>query len=146
MKSADWISMASEALGKPTARALAEKIGINEATLSQHKSGKAKTLNDDNCLVIAEICGLDPLIVIADQQAERASPAVRKIYERARKLASETMVPRDGIEPPTRGFSIFVNHRRQNTFNMPRRGFQMIPTQMRIAQYHLNSRPATQLH
>lgn len=93
MKSSEWISKASDALGKPTARALAARIGMNEATLSQHKSGRARTLNEDHCIVVAELCGIDPAIVIADQLAERAtSPTARKIYERLGKLVSHGAV------------------------------------------------------
>jgi hypothetical protein len=89
MQSIEWLQKAGEALGNPTARALAARIGMNEATLSQHKSGRARTLNDEHCIVVAEICGMDPAIVIADQLAERAStPAARKIYQRLGKLAT----------------------------------------------------------
>lgn len=87
MKSTEWIERAMKKGNFPSYRQLALKLGITEPTMSQHRSGRAKTLSDDHCIIIAEICGIDPAIVIADQQAERASPAVRKIYERMGKLA-----------------------------------------------------------
>jgi hypothetical protein len=89
MKSIDWIEKAKAAMGAEKDVEICEKLGIKSATMSQHRSGRNKTLSDDHCVMIAEIIGIDPAIVIADQQAERASPAVRKIYERMGKLVAQ---------------------------------------------------------
>jgi hypothetical protein len=89
MKSIDWIGKAKAAMGAEKDVEICEKLGIKSATMSQHRSGRNKTLSDDHCVIIAEILGIDPAIVIADQQAERASPTVRKIYERMGKLMAQ---------------------------------------------------------
>lgn len=87
MKSAEWIEKAMAAGQFESYRQLAKTLGITDPTMSQHRSGRNRTLADEHCIMIAEICGIDPAIVIADQQAERSSPAVRKVYERLGKLA-----------------------------------------------------------
>ena len=50
----------------------AKAIGITRATICDHRAGRCKTLNNEQCLKIAEILEIDPMLVIADQQGECA--------------------------------------------------------------------------
>ncbi|MDF1693294.1 MAG: hypothetical protein P1U47_13015 [Zhongshania sp.] len=110
MDSYTLIQAVKTKLNLPSDNQAAAKIGITRATVSNHKTGRIKTLNDAQCLKVAEILELPPETVIADQNAEGAkSPEVKKFWEGFGKKLIIKMVPRDGIEPPTRGFSILCS-------------------------------------
>lgn len=88
MNSYEWIKRVKDELELASDNKAALVIGISRASVSMHKSGKAKTLNDDQCMTVAELLGIDPGIVIADQHMERAKdPEQRKVWEHFLKMA-----------------------------------------------------------
>ena len=107
MDSYSFIQAVKTKLDLPSDNQAAAKIGITRSAISNHKSGRCKTLSDEQCIKVAEILGLPAEAILADQHAEAAkTPELKKLWsEMGKKLILE-MVPRGGIEPPTRGFSI----------------------------------------
>jgi transcriptional regulator with XRE-family HTH domain len=84
-----WIEEAKKATGITSDRQIAIRLGITTSAMSHLKSGNSKTLDEEHCLTIAEMIGIDPAIPLTDQAAERAkSPAVRRQFERLGKLAA----------------------------------------------------------
>lgn len=59
---------------------LAERIQMTQGALSNHKNGKRHTLDDEQCILIAEFVGVSADKIIADQHAERAESPVVKDY------------------------------------------------------------------
>lgn len=88
MKASEWLDLAKEKRGGISDYALAKELGITRAAVSDYRN-RGTTLGDDVCISIAEILGIDPMQVIADQHGERAkSEKVRKIWERASRTAA----------------------------------------------------------
>ena len=79
MKSKYWIEQAMEKSGL-RGYELAEKIQMTQGALSNHKNGKRHTLDDEQCILIAEFVGISADKIIADQHAERAESEVVKNY------------------------------------------------------------------
>lgn len=84
MKSIEWIDRAKIKLGGISDYALAERIGMTRSAMSKHRTGKVTTLSDETAFHIAEILNINPLKVIADQQAENAkTEQLRTFWKRA---------------------------------------------------------------
>jgi len=110
MKSYDLIQAVKTKLDLASDNQAANEIGISRSNVCDHKKGRAKTLSDAQCLKVAAILGLPPESVIADQRSEAArEPEVKQFWSNMGKKLILEMVPRDGIEPPTRGFSILCS-------------------------------------
>jgi len=75
MKATEWIDRAAHKLNGASDYAIAKRIGCRPSALSRYRKRPASTMDDQAAIGIAEILGLDPLQVIADQQAERAKNA-----------------------------------------------------------------------
>lgn len=57
--------------------ALAKALGVTQQAVSSYRSGNS-IINDDVCLSVAAILGLEPIFVIAQANAERAkTPELR---------------------------------------------------------------------
>ena len=107
MESYYFIQAVKTKLELPSDNQAAAKIGITRSAVSNHKTGRCKTLNDEQCIKVAEILGLPAAAIIADQHAEAAkTPELKKLWLEMGKKLEVRVVPRGGIEPPTRGFSI----------------------------------------
>ena len=108
MKSYEWIVKVKEFKKLPSDNSAANLIGITRSAVSHHKIGTCLSLNDEQCLKVAELLEIEPIVVIADQRAAGAkSDSMKAVWEKVKN--SIVMVPRDGIEPPTRGFSILCS-------------------------------------
>jgi ActR/RegA family two-component response regulator len=108
MKSYNWISNVREKLELDSDNKAAIVIGIHRSAVSAHKREKVKYLSEPQCEKVAEILGLSVEEVLIDQAMERASTT--KSREAWKKIKEALIVvPRDGIEPPTRGFSIICS-------------------------------------
>ena|GEM_PF-4950347 len=108
MKSYNWVLKLKSECGITSDNQVAQTLGLTRAAISDHKNGRAVSFADEQCMKIAELLDLEPIAVIADQRAEGAkNPNMKAVWERVK--ANIVMVPRDGIEPPTRGFSILCS-------------------------------------
>ncbi len=122
MKSIDWIDQLIRAKALPSDRQAALLLGMTTAAMSQHRRGKVGTLDDQYAYRLEELLELPHGTIVLDQHMEREQdPARRAMWQRLGKLAASAaatvlvvtglggageVVPRGGIEPPTRGFSI----------------------------------------
>ena len=110
MKGYELIQAVKTKLDLPSDNQAGAIIGLTRGTISNHKTGKCHTLSDEQCITVAKILDLPPMAVIADQHAEAAkTPELKQIWSSMGKKLVLKMVPRDGIEPPTRGFSILCS-------------------------------------
>jgi transcriptional regulator with XRE-family HTH domain len=71
MKANEWITRAAEVAGTTSDYGLAKRLGITRQGVSSYRRGKT-LMDDDTCIVVAEILEIDPIKIIADQNAERA--------------------------------------------------------------------------
>jgi predicted transcriptional regulator len=70
--------------------ALAPKLGIGRAQMSQYRTGK-HALSESCAVRLAELLGVDPMLILASAAAERAkSDEVRGIWERAAEVFAGT--------------------------------------------------------
>ncbi|MDF3822351.1 DUF3693 domain-containing protein [Leptospira sp. 96542] len=72
MKASEWIERVKLTRGWESDYRAAQELGITRSLVSQYKTGKVITLDSDVASSVAEALGLDPLMVLADQAAERA--------------------------------------------------------------------------
>ncbi len=88
MNGYSWIVKVREKLELPSDNQAAAKIGISRSAVSQHKAGRAKSLNDEQCLQVAKILGISAEEVIADQHFEGAkTPEERAVWANFLKMA-----------------------------------------------------------
>lgn len=89
MKTRQYLDELKRELGLPSDYALAKRLGIHQATMSNYRNGK-RAFDATMCMRVAELLDIDPLRVIVDCEAERAArPDVRKMWEGlARRLAA----------------------------------------------------------
>lgn len=86
MKSIEWIEMLIAEKKLPSHRQAALLLGMSEPLMSQHRNGKALTLDDKYAYRLEELLGLPHGKIVADQHAERAAdPGIAAMW---RKLAS----------------------------------------------------------
>jgi DNA-binding transcriptional regulator YdaS (Cro superfamily) len=78
MNGYNWIVKVRDKLNLTSDNQAAAKLGISRSAVSQHKSGKVKYLNDEQCLQVAKILGISPENIIADQHLEGAKSAEEK--------------------------------------------------------------------
>ena len=108
MKPYYWIEEVKKAKGLTSDYQAGEMLGIGRQRVSHYKHDRIQSFEDETCTIIAETLGIEPISVIADQRVEGAkTPNMKAVWERVKQ--NIVMVPRDGIEPPTRGFSILCS-------------------------------------
>lgn len=71
MNTLDYLQAVKTALGITSDYALAKALGIKQTTISGYRAGRSR-IDDDVALTISEILKLNPLVVIASANAERA--------------------------------------------------------------------------
>lgn len=77
MNTLEYLAATKKALGIESDYALAKALKITQSTISGYRAGRSR-IDDDVALTIAEILGVNPIIVIADANAERAkTPEMR---------------------------------------------------------------------
>tara|TARA_Y100001934_G_C12262407_1_gene730712 strand:- start:48 stop:392 length:345 start_codon:yes stop_codon:yes gene_type:complete len=91
MKSYEWIVRVKDELELPSDNKAAMLIGVTRSAVSHHKSGKLKQLKDEHCMKVAELLGINPAEVIADQHAEGAdNPALKSVWQSMAKNLSQS--------------------------------------------------------
>lgn len=71
MKAADWIDRAKQAQGWESDYRAAKGLQLSRQAISEYRSRSA-TMDDDVSLRVAQACGVDPAVILADQAMERA--------------------------------------------------------------------------
>lgn len=120
MNSSMYLDALRARLNLPSDYATAKRLGISTQRVSNYRTGK-QDMAEDLIPKVADLLGVDPVVVYADIAAARATTAfsrmaMTRLAELARASAAtkkapakglvSKMVAEDGIEPPTRGFSI----------------------------------------
>jgi hypothetical protein len=77
MKSIEYLAAAKEKTGIHSDNAIAKRLGLTRSAIGLVSKGKSGFGNDP-AILIAEILGIHPAIVIADCSAERANNEVLK--------------------------------------------------------------------
>lgn len=72
MKASEWIDRAKLARGWETDYRAGKELGFSKNTISNFRTGRAATMDEDSALKVAQALQLDPALVLADQAMERA--------------------------------------------------------------------------
>jgi len=76
MKSIQWLEQAKAKIineeGDCSDYKLAQRVGLSRQNMSKHRNLKSDTLEDKPCILIAETLDIEPMIIISDQNLERA--------------------------------------------------------------------------
>lgn len=75
--SADYLKEAIEKLNETSDSKAADKLGIHRNTIHQYLRGE-RIMDDFACIMVAEVLGIDGMIVIAAAQMEREKNQARK--------------------------------------------------------------------
>tara|TARA_R110001592_G_scaffold335102_1_gene619660 strand:- start:357 stop:707 length:351 start_codon:yes stop_codon:yes gene_type:complete len=98
MKSYELIQAVKEKLNLESDNQAAMNIGITRATVSNHKTGKCRTLNDEQCITVAKILGISAEQIIADQHLEGAkTPEERAVWQNILKYAGSAAAVLTGV-------------------------------------------------
>lgn len=88
MKAAEWIDQVSQAMDGASDYRIAKTLGISHATISRYRNGGG-TLDTEVCVKVAQVLGIEPLRVIADQEEQRArTPAKRRWWHQIATAAA----------------------------------------------------------
>ena len=71
MKTIEYLQAVKTALGITSDYALAKALHVGHSTICSYRAGRSR-IDDDVALTISEILKLNPLVVIASANAERA--------------------------------------------------------------------------
>ncbi|MBK6279108.1 MAG: hypothetical protein IPF57_13655 [Gammaproteobacteria bacterium] len=97
MKAAEWIDKAAEKMGGASDYALAKRMRLTRGGISSYRRGRTH-MDDDACIAVAEILDIDPIKVIADQQAERAkTDRARAFWKRTAAKAVVIVATATGV-------------------------------------------------
>ena len=72
MRSIKWINKLQKEKGDISDYKVAQLLKVTRQSISGHKNNKIFSLNDKQCLIIANELNIDPMIIISDQNLERA--------------------------------------------------------------------------
>ena len=70
MKAAKWIDKLKDAHGWESDYRVAKELGVRPQTVSNYRT-RDSTLDDQMAMKVAQLLGLNPALVMADQAAER---------------------------------------------------------------------------
>ena len=70
MKAANWIDKLKDAHGWESDYRVAKELGVRPQTVSNYRT-RDSTLDDQMAMKVAQLLGLNPALVMADQAAER---------------------------------------------------------------------------
>jgi plasmid maintenance system antidote protein VapI len=77
MNTLEFLAACKERLGIESDYALAKALNVAQSSISNYRTGRSR-IDDDVALSIAEILGINPLVVIAAANAERAKTDEQK--------------------------------------------------------------------
>ncbi|WP_322400355.1 DUF3693 domain-containing protein [Massilia luteola] len=77
MNTHEYLDAVKRHLGIASDYALAKKLGFSQSAMSSYRTGR-RVLDDDAALTVAEALGINPLVVIAAANAERAKTDEQK--------------------------------------------------------------------
>ncbi|TWH76187.1 uncharacterized protein DUF3693 [Azomonas agilis] len=90
MKSIKWIDLLIKKKNLPSDRQAALLLGMSSALMSQHRTGKVITLDDQNAYKLEKLLELPHGKIVLDQHAEREKdPEVKSMWQ---KLAGSVAV------------------------------------------------------
>ena len=84
MRGINWIDQLKEELAIDSDYAIAKVLNVYPSAIAAQRNGRAKTLDDDTAMTVAELLEVDPMQIIADQNAERGKTARVKNYWRTK--------------------------------------------------------------
>lgn len=88
MNSYTWIEEAKTKTGLNSDYAIAKELGLTRGAISNHKTGKLKSLDDKTCLKLAKMLNIPAEQIILDQKAQAAdTPELRKLWANLAKKA-----------------------------------------------------------
>lgn len=94
MKTVQYLDAVKEKAGIASDYALAKRLGLTTSAISNYRHGRS---SPDNLVAVrvAGILGIDPMVVIADIELERAThPELREVWRRlASKVAAGVLLP-----------------------------------------------------
>lgn len=83
MNAYEWIEKIKEKHGLPSDYAAAKLLDIPTNQVSNYKSNRAPTMNDETALKVAILLDIAPLTVLSDQHGERAkTPEAKKEWKK----------------------------------------------------------------
>lgn len=77
MNTLEYLAACKERLGIESDYALAKALNVAQSSISNYRTGRSR-IDDDVALSIAEILGIEPIVVIAAANAERAKTPEQK--------------------------------------------------------------------
>jgi protein-disulfide isomerase-like protein with CxxC motif len=77
MNTPEYLDAVKRHLGISSDYALAKKLGFSQSAMSSYRTGR-RVFDDDAALTVAQALGLNPLVVIAAANAERAKTPEQK--------------------------------------------------------------------
>ncbi len=72
MKASAWIDRVKTAKGWESDYRAAKELGFSPNTISSYRRGKSITFDENSAVKVADILGIDPIVVLADQAMEHA--------------------------------------------------------------------------
>lgn len=89
MKSYTWIQRAKKQNGLTSDYQAAKALGLTQASISNHKSGKSNSLDDDTCLKLSQMLDIPVEQILFDQKAESAkNPEIKQLWSKLAKKAA----------------------------------------------------------
>lgn len=93
MKSIEWIDTLIRARKLPSDRQAALLMGMSSALMSNHRNGKAQTLDDKYAYRLEELLDLPHGRIVLDQHAERErDPAISAMWRRLAATAASILL------------------------------------------------------
>lgn len=80
MNTRDYMELAKKVSKIPSDYALAQRLGITRQAISRFQTGNF-AMSDEVAMKIAQLCGKNPVFVLADVHAEREkNPEIRAVW------------------------------------------------------------------
>ena len=97
MQATYWIDRVKSHKGLPSDYAVAKELGLTRSAVSSYRHKGFATLDEDACVKVGLVLGIDPLLVVADQARERtknddARSAWSAILERLGGVAASVFI------------------------------------------------------
>lgn len=106
MKAAEWIDEAKKTHGIESDYRIAKVLNIRASAVSNYRNRAGATLDDEIAVRVAELIGIDPVRVIADQHAERArTDRMRTIWRQIAAAAAVILTVGNPALFPSKSYS-----------------------------------------
>lgn len=98
----EWLDQLAEEYGARNASSVARLLGVSRSSISQNKNG-LHSLSMNTALKVADLLGVDPVMVIASSMQETLkNECAKEIWKLAYKSRADRKLPRCTIyKPPT---------------------------------------------